>query len=399
MQINELIALGEKVLMKTYGRFPISLVRGEGSKLYDSEGKCYLDFLAGIAVNSLGYGNETFVRTLQEQVAKLVHASNYFHIENQTLLAQQLVEHSVFDRVFFSNSGAEANEGAIKLARRYAFQHNGVEKSRIVAMSGSFHGRTLATLTITSNAAYREGCGPMPANFEFADFNDIESLAKVIDDDTAAVILEPVQGEGGVHPADPEFLRALRRICDEHGALLIYDEIQCGMGRTGKLFAYEHSGVAPDIMTLAKALGNGVPIGAILTSEEISTAFTPGSHGTTFGGNPLATAAGLAVMKEMIEQDLPGRAAETGEYFFAKLRELAEQFPCIVDIRGLGLMIGVELSFPGKSVVDALLERGFIVNCTAENVLRFVPPLIITLSEIDALIEALAQVLATRETT
>lgn len=395
MKTNELLELSNSYLMKTYGRYPICFQRGEGSKLYDTEGKCYTDFLAGIAVVNLGYSNEKYKETLKKQIDNIIHTSNYFLIESQAKLGKLLVENSFADRAFFCNSGGEANEGAIKLARRYAYNNYSHDKNEVIAFTGSFHGRTLATLTITSNAAYSLGYGPMPEKFIFADFNDIEDFRKKISEKTAAVILEPLQGEGGVHPVDKTFLKEVRALCDEYNAALIFDEIQCGMGRTGKLFCYEHYGVEPDIMTLAKALANGVPIGAILATEKLADTFTPGSHGTTFGGNPLATTAGVVVMEEMLEKDLVAQGQRTGEYFAEQLRNLQKKHDLILDVRGLGLLIGVELAIPGKEIVQRCLDAGFVINCTSEKVLRLAPPLIISREEIDELIACLDGIFTT----
>lgn len=381
-------------LMNTYGRLPITLVYGYDATLVDSEGKEYTDFLAGIAVNNLGYSNEKVKQALYQQADALVHTSNLFHIRPQAELAQLLCEHSFSTKVFFGNSGAEANEGAIKLARKRAYKKYGSHKNEIIAMKGSFHGRTLATLNVTDNDHYREGYGPHPAGFRFAPFNDAAALEAAIGENTAAVILEPIQGEGGVHPVDPLYLERARELTEKFDCALIFDEVQSGMGRTGKLFAYEHYGVEPDIMTLAKALGNGVPIGAVLAKGDYAETFSPGDHGTTFGGNPLATAVSVATVKEMLESNLLQQAEATGNYFLKKLKELQVASPLVQEARGMGLLLGLELSIPGAGIVQAMLEQGFIINCTRGNVLRFLPPLIVTRAEIDRMITALGKTLA-----
>lgn len=385
---------GSRVLMTNYKQLPIAFVHGEGCVLTDADGREYVDFLAGIAVCNLGYGNKAVSDALHTQVDSLLHSSNLVWIEPQIRLAELLTAHSFADRVFFCNSGAEANESAIKLARRYQFEKGNETKRRILAARGSFHGRSLTTLSVTDNATYRQGFGPMPDGFAFIDFND-PAACEAIDDTVAAVIVEPVQGEGGVTPADPAYLAALRNRCDETGALLIFDEIQCGMGRTGTLFAYESTGVTPDIVTLAKALGNGVPIGALLAREDVAAAFTPGTHGTTFGGNHLCTAAGAAVVEEMLRLDLPARAQATGAYFREKLDSLTD-LPGVVGVRGKGLMLGLVLDYKAAPIVSAMLEKGFIINATADTVLRFLPPLIVETKQIDALVEALREVLSQR---
>ncbi|HOV70451.1 MAG TPA: aspartate aminotransferase family protein, partial [Clostridia bacterium] len=387
MNINDLIELDQKYYMNTFGpRFPVSFVRGEKTKLYSSEGREYTDFLAGIAVNSLGYAHPEFTERLCEQIKGVIHTSNYYYIENQAKLAQALVENSEFDRVFFANSGSEANEGAIKLIRKY---HNGKNTGRfeIISAHNSFHGRTLAMVAATGQKKYQAPYLPLPAGFIQVDFNDFTAMKNAVTGRTAAVFLEVIQGEGGVIEAEPEFLKQVEALCRENGLLLVIDEVQTGMGRTGKLFGYEHYGIHPDIITLAKALGNGVPIGAILAKESVC-AFEPGNHGTTFGGNPLACAAGLAVMDILKNEGLIEIAAETGKYFKSELEKLAAKHTAIKEIRGKGLMLGCELdvSIPGKEIVKEMLARGYIINCSGHNTLRFVPPLIITKTEIDSML-------------
>ncbi|MDO5718627.1 MAG: aspartate aminotransferase family protein [Tissierellia bacterium] len=390
---KDIIKDGDKYLMSTYKRFPVYFVDGYNSTLIDSEGKEYIDFLSGIAVNSLGYSNKRVRDAMIKQAETLVHSSNYFYIETQVELAKLLCENSFADKAFFGNSGAEANEGAIKLARKRAYLKYGENKNEIVSMKSCFHGRTLATLSITDNESYREGYGPHPEGFKFAVFNNIENLESQVGENTAAIIIEPIQGEGGVNPVDLDFLKKAKELSKKFDCALIYDEIQCGMGRTGKLFAYENYGIEPDIMTLAKALGNGIPIGAILAKGDYADVFTPGAHGTTFGGNQMATGAAQAVVNEMIENNIPALAEETGNYFKSKLNEIVDEFEIATEVRGMGLLLGLQLSVPGASIVSEMLERGFIINCTQEKVLRFIPPLIITKEEIDEMIKNLKEVL------
>lgn len=380
-------------VMHTYGRLPIDLVEGYGSTLIDSNGKEYTDFLAGIAVNNLGYSNEAVKEAAIQQAQALLHTSNLFHIESQADLAELLCEHSFAEKAFFCNSGAEANEGAIKLARKRAYKKYGPQKNEVVAMKGSFHGRTLATLNVTDNDHYREGYGPHPTGFIFTPFNDVTAIEQVIGEQTAAVILEPVQGEGGVHPVDLAFLQKVQQLTEKYDCALIFDEVQTGIGRTGKLFAHEHYGIEPDIMTLAKALGNGVPIGAVLAKGDYAETFAPGDHGTTFGGNPFVTAVAKAVVTEVVNKNISQQAAETGAYFKEKLTQMKQEIDVVKEVRGIGLLLGMELTIPGAGIVQEMLEKGFIINCTQGNVLRFIPPLIITQAKIDQMIEALTSVI------
>lgn len=383
MNNAEIIAKGQKYCLNVFNRLPIAMVRGEGSYIFDADGNKYLDFVSGIAVNALGHAHPYVAAALAEQAAQLIHSSNLYWIEPQVRLAEVLVENSAFDKVFFGNSGAEANEGALKLARKYAVYQGHPERQQVITMQSSFHGRTLATLTATGQDKMHQGFEPLAAGFTYVPFNDWPALQAAVNEQTCAIMLEPVQGEGGVFPADPEYLRQIRRLCDKRDIVLIYDEVQTGLGRTGKLFAYQHAGVAPDIMTLAKALGGGAPIGAFLSTDKVAAAFKPGDHGSTFGGNPLVCAAGLAVLKIMLEQDIPGRAAMLGEYLRGKLTELQAKYPCIKEIRGQGLLLGVQLDRPGADVVQACLRRGVLLNCTAGTVLRLIPPLNVSHAEAD----------------
>jgi acetylornithine aminotransferase len=396
MPTEEVRRDAEQYLMNTYARFPISIYRGRGCKVYDLEGREYLDFVAGIAVNVLGHSHPDLVAAIQRQAQSLLHASNLYYTEPQVKLARCLVSHSFADKAFFCNSGAEANEAAIKLARLYGHQHHGPERSEIVTMLGSFHGRTLATLTATGQTKIQKGFEPLLPGFKYVPFNDLPAVEQALDAKTAAVMLEPVQGEGGVHVADRAYLTALRQRCRERDVLLIFDEVQTGMGRTGTLFAYEQLGVQPDIMTLAKGLGGGVPIGACLATEKVAAAFTPGTHASTFGGNPLACAAALAVLNVLLDGRLLDHCRLMGEHLSKGLGELKERLPVVTAVRGLGLLQGLELTIEGKPVVMDCLARGLLINCTVERVLRFVPPLIISQREIDRLLDVLSQVLAKR---
>ena len=387
----------DQYMFQTYGRFPVTLVKGEGCRVWDDEGKEYLDFVAGIAVCSLGHSSPVVCRALEEQAKKLVHVSNLYYTEPQTDLAQLLVENSFADRVFFCNSGAEANEAAIKLARRYSMEKFGPDRHVIISMRNSFHGRTMATLSATGQEKIQVGYDPLLKGFRFVPFNDVAALDEAMGDDVCAVLLEPIQGEGGVVCPDEGYLKTVRALCSEKGIALIFDEVQVGMGRTGRLFAHEHYGIAPDIMTLAKALGNGLPIGAMLSTNELARAFGPGSHATTFGGTPLATAVSRAVVESLLNDGWIANAEKMGSYFTAGLNRLAEKHELIKNIRGLGLIIGVELAVPGAPVVEACREKGFLVICAQERVLRFVPPLIVGQEEIDLLLEALDNILGDME--
>lgn len=394
MLTNELQENAGRYLMNTYTRLPISLVRGNGCLVYDAEGREYLDCLAGIAVNVLGHAHPDLVETITRQARQLIHTSNLFYTEPQTKLAQRLVELSFADKVFFCNSGAEANEAAIKLARRYAYNTFGPERFEILTMVNSFHGRTLASLTATGQPKLQEGFGPLVPGFRYIPFNDLEALKANITPQTAAVMLEPVQAEGGVRVPHPEYLKGLREVCTEKHILLIFDEVQTGMGRTGTLFAYQQFGIQPDIMTLAKGLGGGIPIGACLATDKVSAAFEPGTHASTFGGNLLACAAALKVLDLLIEGGKLEQSLVAGHYLAKGLRSLKEQFSCIREARGMGLLQGLELTIDGKQIVLECLERRVLINCVMGRVLRFVPPLIISATQIDQLLSVLSEVLS-----
>jgi len=376
-------------MFMTYRRSPITLVKGDGCRLWDEDGKEYIDFVGGIAVCNLGHSSALVSKAVYEQSKKLVHVSNLFYTQPQTELAQVLIENSFAARVFFCNSGAEANEAAIKLARRYSREKFGPERHVIITMDNSFHGRTMATLSATGQEKIKKGFGPLLQGFRYVPFNDLKNLRSAIDGSVCAVLLEPIQGEGGVVLPDPDYLKGVREICREHAALLILDEVQVGMGRTGRLFAHQHFGITPDIMTLAKALGNGLPIGAMLATEELADAFGPGSHASTFGGTPLITAGALAVVKSLLNDGWIENAREMGVYFKTGLTTLQGKYSIIRDVRGLGLLLGLELDRDVAGIANACMERGFLINCVQERVLRFVPPLIIGREEIDLLINCL----------
>jgi acetylornithine/N-succinyldiaminopimelate aminotransferase len=395
MKTEELIALSDRCIMSTYKRFPIVLTRGLGVHVWDSDGKSYLDLVGGIAVCALGHSHPRIVEAIQRQAEILTHVSNFFHIEPQILLAQLLVENSPFDKVFFCNSGAEANEAAIKLARKYASEKMG-GKYELITMEESFHGRTLATVTATAQKRLHAGFHPLPSGFRYVPYNDLHAIEATVTDKTCGVMVEPIQGESGVVIPSSGYLKGIRRICDERGLLMIVDEVQTGMGRTGTLFACEHEGVAPDMITIAKALGNGFPIGALLSTDRIAAAFTPGSHGSTFGGNPLATAVGLAVLETILEQGVMENCRKVGDYFLQKLGGLKEKHTRVREVRGKGLMLATELTVPGADFVLECLKRGLLINCTNDNVLRFVPPLILTKTDVDRAIAILDEVLEER---
>ncbi len=381
MNTQELLAAASKYLANTYARFPIALVRGEGVRLWDSDGKEYLDFVGGIAVDALGHCHPRMVKAIREQAETLIHVSNLYHIEPQVRLGKLLCEHSFADRAFFCNSGAEANEAAIKLARKYAKDRWSTDRTEIITMQHAFHGRTLATVTATGNPKYTTGFEPLMPGFKQVPYNDLAAVERALDSRTCAVLVEPVQGEGGVNIPGHEYLPGLRRLCSEAGALLILDEVQSGMGRTGKLFAYQHAGIEPDIMTLAKALAGGLPIGALLATEEVATSFTPGTHASTFGGTPFVSAVAVAVVETMLAEDLPGRAAKMGQYALDRLRALNS--PLVTTIRGKGLLIGLELKVPARGIVASCMEQGLLVLTAGDQVLRMVPPLIVSEADID----------------
>ncbi len=393
MDTQTTAALTEKYLMNTYKRAPVAFASGGGVWLIDVEGRPYLDFIAGIAVCALGHNHPVLTASIQAQAARLLHVSNLYLIPEQARLGQWLVEHSALDRAFFCNSGAEANEAAIKLARKY-WHAKGDQRFEIIVANQSFHGRTLATLAATAQPKYQKGFDPLPAGFTPVPFDDIDALQQAVRRQTAAVMLEVVQGEGGYRFPSPAYLPSVRRVCDEGGLLLILDEVQTGIGRTGRWFAYEHYGITPDIMTLAKGLGGGVPVGAMLATEAVSSAFQPGDHGATFGGNPLACVAALAVVETLEDEGLPARAAEVGAYFVDQLRALARRHSVITEVRGLGLLVAVDLSMEAAGAVTACRERGLLINAVQPKTLRFAPPLIVTNAEVDQAVTILDAALA-----
>lgn len=394
MNKQQIFAQDEQHYVPVFARYPIVLSHGEGPYVYDTEGKKYLDFLAGIAVNVLGHAHPKLVAAIAEQAGKIIHCSNLYYTEQQATLAATLTKLAGMDKVFFANSGAEANEGAIKLARKYGKTLN-ADRVEIITAENSFHGRTYATLTATAQPKYQKGYEPLPGGFRYVPFNDLAALKSMVSEKTCAILLEPIQGEGGINIPDDGYLQAVRQLCDESGALLIFDEIQTGMGRTGKLFAYQYFGVKPDIVTVAKGLGGGVPIGAFLASDKVAAAFHAGDHGSTFGGNPLACAAANAVLSVIAEEDLGANADRMGAYMITELCKLQNKYPRLIhEVRGKGLMIGMQLSRPGREIVNRCLEEGFIINCTAGDILRFVPPLTIKQAHIDELIANLDKVFA-----
>ena len=388
MSNNELIALAEKYVAPTYGRYPVALVRGDGCRVWDADGKEYLDFVAGIAVCNLGHCHPAVVSAIQEQAAKLMHVSNLYHIEPQIQLAKRLAENSFGDKSFFCNSGTEACEAAIKLARKYSFKKHGEGRHEILTFDMSFHGRTMASLSATGQEKFHKGFSPLLPGFRYLPFDDVESVAAAVSDKTCAIMVEPIQGEGGIRIPSEEFLKGLREICDANGLLLIYDEVQVGMGRTGKLWAHEHFGVAPDVMALAKALGGGTAIGAIVATDE-AMAFEPGDHAATFGGNHIATAAGCAVMDTLLAPGFLDHVLEMGDYLQAGLRELASRHAIIKEVRGKGLIVGCELDREAGPIVLKGLEAGFLLIAAVGTVLRMIPPLIVEKEMIDKLLEFL----------
>lgn len=393
--IREIIEESARYLMNTYNRQPVVIRKGRGTIVWSTDGKEYLDFVGGIAVNVLGHCHPRVVIAIQKQAQRLMHVSNLYYIEQQIELAKLLCANSFAERVFFCNSGAEANEAAIKLARKYAKENGGQNKYEIITALNSFHGRTLATVTATGQEKFQKGFEPLMPGFRYVEFNNIEAIKAAINENTCAVMLEPIQGEGGVKIPSYDYLKKVREICNDNNILLILDEVQTGIGRTGKLFAYEHYGIEPDIMTLAKGLGGGFPIGAMLATEKIASAFQPGSHASTFGGNPLACAAAIATVETILEDGfILDNCNRMGDYFIKRLRNLKDYYPeKILDIRGKGLLVAMEVNTDGASIVKACLERGALINCTSGNVLRFMPPLIVEEGEIDQLVDILEEVL------
>lgn len=393
---KEIFAEDKANYLPVFNRYQIVLDHGDGVYAWDNNGKKYIDFLGGIAVNVLGHNYKPLVDAIAEQAGKMIHCSNLYYTQPQADAAAKLVKLSGLGKAFFGNSGAEANEGAIKIARKYAHSID-PEKSQIISAWDSFHGRTLATLTATGQPHYQEGVGPLPAGFDYVHYNDIAELEAMMSDKTAAVMLETIQGEGGVHTPDGDYLKKVRALCDKYQALLILDEIQAGIGRSGKFFAYEKYGIKPDIVTLAKGLAGGVPIGAFIVTDEVAKAFKPGDHGTTFGGNPLACAAANVVLDTVPKPKFLEKVTEVGAYFKGELQKLKAKYPeLIVDVRGEGLILGAELKSAehGRDIVNKCLEKGAIINCTVGKVLRFIPPLIITKQDVDTVVAILDEAIA-----
>jgi acetylornithine/N-succinyldiaminopimelate aminotransferase len=394
MDTKKLFEESSRYIMNTYSRYPVALRKGRGIKVWSTDGKEYLDFVGGVAVNILGHCHPRVVVALQKQAQRLIHVSNYFHIEPQIKLAKLLIENSFADKVFFCNSGAEANEAAIKLARKFAKEKMNPDRFEILTALNSFHGRTLAAVTATAQEKFHKGFEPLVPGFRYVPFNDVDALKSALTKETCAVLLEPIQGEGGVNVPDQNYLKAVREICNENNLLLIFDEVQTGMGRTGKLFAYEHYGITPDIMTIAKGLGGGVPIGAMLATDKVAESFQPGNHASTFGGNPLVCAAGVATLDTILEDGfLLDHCNRMSGYFIERLEQLHTAFPNLIEeVRGKGLLLGMQLTREGGPIVTTCLEKGILINCTAGNVLRFLPPLIVQQKDIDKLIEILHKI-------
>lgn len=394
MTTEEYIEEAEQHLIHTYNRYQIVLEKGEGVYLYDVEGKKYLDFAAGIAVFALGYGNKEYNNALKAQVDKLLHTSNLYYNVPLVEAAKRITEQSGMDRVFFTNSGTEAIEGAIKLARKYAYIKDNSTDHEIIAMNHSFHGRSIGALSVTGNSKYQEAFKPLMGGVRFADFNNLESIEAQITEKTCAIIMEPVQGEGGLYPAKKEFLEGVRDLCDKKGILLIFDEVQCGMGRTGSMFAWQQYGVKPDIMAMAKALGCGVPVGAFAAKEEVAKALVPGDHGTTYGGNPFACAAVNEVFRQFEEKNIVGHVKVVGEYLHKALKGLEKKYDIVKEARGIGLMQGLELTIPAGDIILKALDKGLILITAGQNIIRFVPPLVITEANVDEMVAILDNILA-----
>lgn len=394
MNKQDVFAIEKAHYMPVFARYPMVISHGEGAYVTDTDGNRYLDFFAGIAVNALGHNHPNLVKAVTEQAAKVIHCSNLYYTEVQVELIEKLARLSGLDKVFLANSGAEANEGALKLARKYG-KTIADDKYEIITANHCFHGRTLMTLTATAQPKYQAGYEPLPQGFTYIDYNDIAALEAAISDKTCAVVLEPIQGEGGVNVPADDYLSKVRALCDKHGALLIFDEVQTGVGRTGKMFAYEHFGIKPDIVTMAKGLAGGVPIGAFIAGDKVASVFHPGDHGSTFGGNPLACAAANAVIDTIEQDNLLANVTEVGAYLMDKIAQLGAKYPAIIrSVRGKGFMVGVELTREGRGIVEACLDKKLIINCTAGNVLRLVPSLTIGKQEVDTMIQILDEVLS-----
>ncbi|MDT8317348.1 MAG: acetylornithine transaminase [bacterium] len=394
MKNSDIVDKTNKYVAATYGRYPIALVKGSGARVWDADGKKYLDFVSGLAVCNLGHSHPAVTKAIKDQAETLIHVSNLYNIAPQAELAELLVKNSFADKVFFCNSGAEANEAAIKLARRFSFDRHGDGRHEIITMKSSFHGRTMATISATGQQKFSHGFEPLLPGFKHVPFDDIKALEEAIDDKTCAVMLEPIQGEGGVNVPSDSYLKSVRELCDKKGILLILDEVQVGMGRTGKLFAYEHSGMEPDIISLAKGIAGGVPMGAMMAKEGVMNSFVPGTHASTFGGNPLASAAGVAAIRTITEGGVLENCRDMEILLKAELEKLKSKYPFITDLRGKGLIYGMELALEGGGLVKEALDKGLLLNCAAGTVLRFLPPLTITKEEITEMINILDGLLA-----
>jgi acetylornithine/N-succinyldiaminopimelate aminotransferase len=390
---QEIVDREKRYLLPTYARYPLGLERGKGVYLYDFEGKKYLDMLSGLGVNALGHAHPRIVKVIRDQAAKVIHLSNLYYNEYQGLLAEKLCKASGLSRAFFANSGTEAIEGALKLVRAAGHDRSGDRKSKVVAIDGSFHGRTLGALSITGQPKYRNNFDPLPGGVQFIGYNNIEELNAAVDDDTCAIVIEPIQGEGGVRPASVEFLKAARAAATRHNAAIILDEIQCGMGRTGKLFAFDHFGVRPDVVCVAKPIAAGLPLGAFLVTEELAAAISPGKHGTTFGGGPLACRVALEYLAILEDENRLEQVQRVGAYFTGRLQELVEKFEIVVEARGVGMMQAIELSVPAKGFVEGAIADGVLINVTQEKVLRFLPPFLLEEKHVDKAINTVKKLL------
>lgn len=391
MSNAEWVELTNRYVAHTYGRYPIAMVRGEGCRLWDADGNQYLDMVSGLAVCNLGHADSDIARAIAEQARTLLHVSNLYHIPQQAQLAQAIVEKSFGEKVFFCNSGAEANEAALKTARKWGAEHGG--RFEIITAENSFHGRTYGALSVTGQEKYRQGFQPLLPGIRYVPYGNAAALRAAITPDTVAVMLEPIQGEAGVNVPPKGYLEAVRAICDAHNLLLILDEVQVGNGRTGKLWAHEHEGIVPDMMTLAKGLAGGVAVGALVLGPKCAETLTPGAHASTFGGNPLAMAAGLAAFKKLSDPGLLRHVTDTGAYLLRRLEELSQRYPVIRSVRGRGLIVGAELAVVGAEIVKACMAHGVLINCAHERVLRFIPPLTVTRVQIDQALDVLCTVL------
>lgn len=390
----DIVERGKKVVMNVYNRYPIAIKKGSGMYVWDTTGKKYLDFVGGIAVNALGNNHKKLVEAISKQAAEIIHCSNYYWNEPMIELAELLIDNTCFDKTFFCNSGAEANEAALKLSRKYAVKyHDSENRFEIISMKNSFHGRTYAAITATGQLKYQKGLNPLMPGIKHITFNDFDELKMAVNEKTCAVLLEPIQGESGIHPADKEYLQKVRNLCDEKDLLLIFDEVQCGVGRTGELCAYQYYGVEPDVLTFAKGLAGGVPIGAMLTKQKAADAFQPGDHASTFGGNPLATAAGKIVIKELLENNVLENVRKQGKYLSTKLNELKSKSNAIKEVRGVGLLQGIEITLEASAVIKNVMEKGLLLASAGTNVIRFVPSLTVCEKEIDEMIDILASCL------